>query len=60
MHHQTQGLLGGPVTRGQQLLVQVQERHQVGVLGAVQHRFGADQDPSAGGGTVRPVRRRPP
>ena len=41
-HQQGQRLLGGPVARRQQLLVEVEERDHVGRVELVQHRLGAD------------------
>ena len=49
-HQQGQRLLGGPVARRQQLLVEVEERDHVGRVDLVQHRLGADVDP----GVVEP------
>jgi hypothetical protein len=39
---QGQRLLGRPVARRQQFLIEVQEHHQVGAAGAVQHGLGAN------------------
>ena len=44
---QGQGLLGGPVARREQLLVEVEEGHDVGARHPVQHRLGADVDRGA-------------
>ena len=43
VRHQTQRLLAGAKTRGQQLGVDVQKHHDVSTIDAVQHRFGADE-----------------
>ena len=59
-------LLAGPVPRGQQLGIEVEERDDVGVLRAVQHGLGADQHVAVGqrlavaGDHARPAGRRPP
>ena len=42
--HEGEGLLGGAVARREELLVEVEERHQVGPVDALEHRFGADHD----------------
>ncbi len=51
-HQQGHRLLGRPVPRGVQLVVDVEECHHVGVRDAVQHRFGADVDLGVGGRRV--------
>ena len=48
--HEGERLLGGPVARRQQLLVEVEEGHHVGPVDPLQHRLGADHDPGVGHG----------
>ena len=47
-HEQRHRLLGRPVARRQQLGVDVEERHDVGVRHPVEHRLGADVHPGRG------------
>ena len=54
---QRQGLLGGPVAGGEQLLVEVEERHDVGVSDPVQHGLGADEQPARSAGRRRRLAR---
>ena len=42
---QDQGLFDRPVAGSEELLVEVEERHHVGPVNPVQHRFGADHHP---------------
>ena len=55
---QRQGVLGGGQPRGQQVQIDVEERHGGGAAHPVQHRLGADQDGGVGEGRLRPGRTR--
>ena len=59
-HQEGERLLGGPVARGQQLLVEVEEGHDVGRRHLVEHSLGADVDRRVGQRRARPSPPSPP